>query len=104
MNTRDISGHVEYSDDRILQAIEDANSAASAAEEEARDATDREKVLERYAEKADALSDRIFMRWLRNGDKQALSQFIVEITRAYAEVVAEKKARILAREPDDELH
>lgn len=104
MNIRETPGHVEYSDDRILQAIEDANSAASVAEEEARDATDREKVFERYADKADALSDRIFMRWLRNGDKQALSLFIVEITRAYAEVVAEKKAAILARKPDDELH
>jgi hypothetical protein len=96
MNIRETPGHVEFADDALLQALDDAAEIVRAAEELARYDTTRAEVTERFTEKATDHGDRIFMRAFRNDDKQALSQVISGLKDAYAEVVAAKKAAILA--------
>jgi len=96
MNSRDVSSGVEFAADRIFQLAEDAAERVLAAEELARYDTTRAEVIERFTEKATDRGDHIFMRAFRNDDKQALSQVISGLKDAYVEVVAEKKAAILA--------
>ncbi|MGX6999868.1 hypothetical protein [Caballeronia sp. KNU42] len=96
MNARETPGHVEYSDDALLQALDDAAERVRAAEELARYDTTRAEVIERFTEKSTDRGDHIFMRAFRNDDGQALSQVISGLKDAYVEVVAEKKAAILA--------
>jgi hypothetical protein len=104
MNVRETPGHVEFADDALLQALDEAAEIVRVAEELARYDTTRAEVIERFTEKATDRGDRIFMRAFRNDDRQALSQVISGIKDAYAEIVAEKKSAILAKKPEPDVH
>lgn len=91
------SAAVESNDDRILQAIEDANLAIDDADTEARYSVTRADVLERISETFTTHDDKVFMRALRQGDKQSMSLLITQITDAFTDVVRVKRDAILAK-------
>ena len=97
MTPHQTPAHVDSRDDRLLQAIENANLAIDDADTEARYDTTRAEVLERVTETATRDTDKTFMHALRSGDKHAMSGLITQIHDAFEAVVREKRDVILAK-------
>lgn len=100
MNARDLPGHIELADDRMFQASEDAAVAVASAETEARYDTTRGEVLDHLAMNMTHDDDKVFMRALREEDRQSIALMIDLIHTAFKAVVAEKKREILAKKQE----
>lgn len=100
MNARDLPGHIEFADDRMFQASEDAAVAVASAETEARYDTTRGEVLDHLAMSMTRDDDCVFMRALREEDRQSIALMIDLIHTAFKAVVAEKRRVILGRKPE----
>jgi len=97
MSPNQIAGHVEFADDVLQQSLEDAAAIVRAAEEEARYNTTRGEVLEHMTLNLTRADDRIFMRALREGNRQDIAIMLSLIEKSFRAVVAEKKSAILAK-------
>jgi hypothetical protein len=104
MNVRDIAAHVEFASDRMYQAAEDAAAAVEAADTEARYDTTRGEVIEHLTIHMTRDDDKVFMRALRQEDRQSIAVMIDLIHAAFRAVVAEKRRAILAKKPEPDVH
>lgn len=104
MNTRDLPGHVEFADDVAFQSAEDAAEIVRAAEEEARYEVTRGEVLEHMTLNFSRTDDKVFLRALREGNRQDIAIMLSLVEKSFRAVVAEKKSVILARKPEPDVH
>lgn len=99
MNPNQTVGHVEFADDVLQQSLDDAAEIVRAAETEARYDTTRGEVLDHMTMNMTRDDDKVFMRALRQEDRQSVAMMLDLVQKSFRAVVAEKKSAILAKKP-----